>query len=44
MRTTFINTLIKMANKDDKIILVVGDLGFNVVEPFQKKFPKRFIK
>ena len=42
MRTTFINTLIKMAKKDERIILVVGDLGFNVVEPFQKEFPKRF--
>ena len=42
MRTTFINSLVEMAKKNDKIVLVVGDLGFNVVEPFQKKFPERF--
>lgn len=42
MRTTFINSLVEIAEKNDKIVLVVGDLGFNVVEPFQKKFPKRF--
>ena len=25
-----------------KIVLIVGDLGFNVVEPFKKEFPNRF--
>ena len=43
MRNTFINTLVKQARIDEKIILIVGDLGFNVVEPFQSEFPKRFI-
>lgn len=42
MRNTFIKTLTKAASKDPKIILVVGDLGFNVVEPFAEKFPARF--
>lgn len=43
MRNTFINNLVERARLDDSIILIVGDLGFNVVEPFQSEFPKRFI-
>jgi len=42
MRTTFIENLVKEAKKDKSIVLLVGDLGFNVVETFQEKFPKRF--
>lgn len=42
MRDTFIEYLINRAKNDDSIILIVGDLGFNVVEGFQKKFPDRF--
>ena len=42
MINKFIKTLTKAASKDPKIILVVGDLGFNVVEPFAEKFPARF--
>ncbi len=42
MRNLFIEQLVKEANKNKKIILLVGDLGFNVVEPFKKKFPDRF--
>ena len=42
MRNLFINQLTKEAKKNKKIVLVVGDLGFNVVEPFKKQFPNRF--
>ena len=42
MRNLFIDQLVKEAGKNKKIILLVGDLGFNVVEPFRKKFPERF--
>ena len=42
MRKTFINKLTDLAENNDKIVLIVGDLGFNVVEEFQIKFPKRF--
>ena len=41
MRKEFIYNLIKY-NKKKNIFLVVNDLGFNVVEPFKKKFPKNF--
>lgn len=43
MRTTFINTLTKLAEQDQRIFLVIADLGFSVVEEFEKKFPDRFI-
>tara|TARA_Y100000816_G_C26062772_1_gene558224 strand:- start:246 stop:1124 length:879 start_codon:yes stop_codon:yes gene_type:complete len=42
MRNTFINTLTKIASKNKKIVLIVGDLGFSVVEEFANKFPNRF--
>lgn len=42
MRNKFIETLSNEAEKNEKIILIIGDLGYNVVEPFQNKFPKRF--
>lgn len=43
MRPTFIKTLIDLAKKDEKIFLLVGDLGYGVVESFQEQFPRRFI-
>jgi transketolase len=42
MRNAFINELIAAAELNDNIVLVVGDLGYGVVEPFAKRFPKRF--
>lgn len=43
MKKAFIDELIKQAEINDKIYLLVGDMGYNVVEPFQEKFPDRFI-
>jgi len=43
MRTAFITKLIELARKDDNIFLVVGDLGYSVVEPFAAEFPNRFL-
>lgn len=43
MRTTFIQQLVEEARKNDKIFLLVGDLGYNVVEPFANEFPDRYI-
>ncbi|MHA1409547.1 MAG: transketolase family protein [Candidatus Odinarchaeia archaeon] len=42
MRTAFINTLMDLAEKDNRIFLLTGDLGFSVLEKFQRKFPDRF--
>ena len=41
-RKTFIDTLIELAEKDDKIVLITCDVGFNYIEEFQKRFPDRF--
>jgi transketolase len=43
MRTTFIDELIAQARARPEIALIVGDLGFSVVEPFAEAFPDRFI-
>jgi len=43
MRTAFIQTLIELARDDERIFLLVGDLGHAVVEPFSEEFPDRFI-
>lgn len=39
MRTTFINQLVEEARRNERIFLLVGDLGFHVVEPFAEAFP-----
>lgn len=43
MRNTFVQTLIEEANKNEKIFLLTGDLGYGVLEPFAEKFPDRFL-
>jgi transketolase len=43
MRTAFIQELIGQARQDPRVFLVVGDLGFSVVEPFAAEFPDRFL-
>lgn len=42
MRNTFIKKLTEAAEKNSKIVLIVGDLGYSVIEEFQEKFPDRF--
>ena len=39
MRNSFIKELCKLNRAHENIILVVGDLGFSVVEPFLDEFP-----
>lgn len=43
MRNAFIGELALLATQHDNVALVVGDLGFSVVEPFADRFPDRFI-
>ena len=43
MRDHFISTLTEIVEKNKKIILITGDLGFGVLDNFIKKFPKQFI-
>lgn len=42
MRNTFIQHLKEKAKLNEKIVLVVGDLGYSVIEEFEKEFPDRF--
>lgn len=42
MRNAFIEELIFAAEERDNIVLMVGDLGYGVVEPFARRFPDRF--
>jgi len=43
MRKAFIEELITQARIDSSLFLVVGDLGYSVVEPFVQEFPDRFL-
>jgi transketolase len=43
MRNAFIDELVSFATTDERIALIVGDLGYSVVEPFADLFPERFI-
>ncbi len=43
MRTAFINQLTEEAKKNERIFLLVGDLGFSVVEHFAALFPHRYL-
>lgn len=42
MRLEFVKTLIEMAEEDARILLLTGDLGYMVLEPFRERFPGRF--
>lgn len=41
-RRIFIETLVELAEKDDKIVLIIPDVGFNYIDKFKEKFPDRF--
>ncbi len=43
MRAAFIEQLIQEASDNEKVFLLVGDLGYSVVEPFAEQFPDRFL-
>jgi len=43
VRTAFINALCDIADDDERIWLLTGDLGFSVLEPFAERFPDRFV-
>ncbi|NQV94021.1 MAG: transketolase [Sphingomonadales bacterium] len=43
MRDRFIQTLCQLAEKDPRIMLITGDLGFAVLDDYRRRFPKQFI-
>ena len=42
MRSAFNEELIKIARKDDRIHMVLADIGYGEIEPFAEEFPDRF--
>jgi transketolase len=43
MRQIFIDELFNYAKTNKKIVLIAGDLGYSIVDKFQKNYPARFI-
>ena len=43
MRKAFIDAVSQLAAADERVILLTGDLGYMVMEPFRARFPDRFI-
>lgn len=43
MRNHVMDRIIELAENDPRIMLLVGDLGFSVVEGFGNKYPDRFV-
>ena len=42
MRRRFGKIINKLAKKDDKIVLLVGDIGYGIFDEFRKNHPKKF--
>ena len=42
MRRRFGKIINELAKKDDKIVLIVGDIGYGIFDDFRKNFPKKF--
>ena len=42
MRNAFISTIIELAEKDERVVLLTGDLGYKIFDDFAKRFSKRF--
>ncbi len=43
MRNNFFKAIYELAEKDDKIVFITGDLGYKLYDPFAKRFPDRFL-
>ena len=43
MRKPFIETFTALAEKDSKVILIIGDVGFRFIETFRDRFPNQFL-
>ena len=42
MRRRFGKVINELAKKDDKIVLIVGDIGYKIFDEFRKTHPKKF--
>lgn len=42
MRRELVDALVQLAEEDERIVLLTGDLGFAALEPFAERFPERY--
>ena len=42
MRKTFAKTIIELAEEDDKLVVLIGDISHYLLNEFERKFPDRF--
>lgn len=42
MRAEFARAMVDLADRDARVVLLTGDLGFTVLEPFAERHPERF--
>jgi transketolase len=43
VRNAFVSTLCDLAEQDERIWLLCGDLGYSVLEKFAERFPRRYV-
>lgn len=43
MRKTCLNMVFELAKRDERVVFVGSDLGFNVLSDFRERFPERFL-
>jgi transketolase len=43
MRDRFIERLTELAERDERVMIITGDLGFGVLDAFAKRFPRQFL-
>jgi transketolase len=43
VRLAFVETLLEVAARDPRVCLLTGDLGFSVLERFERAYPSRFL-
>src|SRR4030043_320552 len=41
MRNEFSKFIAEIGEKDDKVVLIIGDFGFRIIDEFKAKFPGR---
>jgi len=43
VRKPFIEKMTELAERDDRVILVIGDMGFTYMQDYIQRFPKQFL-
>ena len=43
LRKPFLEQLTKLAEQDDKVLLIIGDVGWRYIENFKERFPNQFL-